>query len=274
VSVPQPTRRDARFLSAEEVDAIANETPVRYRTLVYFLAYTGVRIGEASALRVRNLDLTAGVIRVVESSPEVAGRKITGDTKTRKGRAVHVGPQLRQMLKEPLTKYGRPLDPESLVFTGDRNAQIRQNALNVAHLPACCAKGRNRAAANGPRSPAHRGLADGEVWVYPSRGTGGTGSLSHHNDRPLHTPLFRAMRSRECLGSMGHVDADVLESFESEPRFLVQRDGAGRCVSRWILHDCAPAASSAMAVESAWGGLGDPSPSEPHVATAGRSAKS
>jgi integrase len=129
VSVPQPTRRDARFLSAEEVDAIANETPVRYRTLVYFLAYTGVRIGEASALRVRNLDLTAGVIRVVESSPEVAGRKITGDTKTRRGRAVHVGPQLRQMLKEHLAKYGRPLDPESLVFTGDRNAQIRQNAL-------------------------------------------------------------------------------------------------------------------------------------------------
>jgi hypothetical protein len=34
VSVPHPTRRDARFLSAEEVDAIAKETPARYRTLV------------------------------------------------------------------------------------------------------------------------------------------------------------------------------------------------------------------------------------------------
>lgn len=128
VSVPQPTRRVARFLSAEEVDAIAKETPARYRTLVYFLAFTGLRIGEASALRIRNVDLAEGIVRVVESSPEVAGRKVTGETKTRKGRAVHVGPQLRQMLKEHLTKYGRPLDPDAYVFIGDRNAQIRQNA--------------------------------------------------------------------------------------------------------------------------------------------------
>lgn len=128
VSVPHPTRRDARFLSAEEVDAIAKETPPRYRTLVYFLAFTGLRIGEASALRVRNVDLLGGIVRVVESSPEVAGRKVTAETKTRKGRAVHVGPQLRQMLKEHLTKYGRPLDPDAFVFIGDRNAQIRQNA--------------------------------------------------------------------------------------------------------------------------------------------------
>jgi integrase len=128
VTVPQPIRRDARYLSSEEVDAIAEEIAPRYRTLVYFLAYTGLRIGEASALRVRNLDLAEGVLRVVESSPEVAGRKVTGETKTRKGRAVHVGPQLRQMLKEHLTRYGRPLDPDAFVFTGDRNAQIRQNA--------------------------------------------------------------------------------------------------------------------------------------------------
>jgi integrase len=129
VRVPQPTKRDARFLSAEEVDAIANETPVRYRTLVYFLAYTGVWIGEASAVRVRNLDLTARGNTRCGVLARGGRAEDTGDTKTRKGRAVHVGPQLRQMLKEHLTKYGRPLDPESLVFTGDRNAQIRQNAL-------------------------------------------------------------------------------------------------------------------------------------------------
>jgi hypothetical protein len=57
-------------------------------------------------------------------SDPAAGR-VTVAKKSRKGRAVHVGPQLRQMLKEHLTKYGRPLDPGAYVFTGDRNAQIR-----------------------------------------------------------------------------------------------------------------------------------------------------
>jgi integrase len=128
VRVPQPNRREPRFLSEEEVDAIAYEVPDRYRCLVYFLSYTGLRIGEASALRVRNLDLAKGVVRVVESSAEVGGRRITGDTKTRKARAVHVGSQLRQMLREHVATYGRPLDPHAFVFMGERNAQIRQNA--------------------------------------------------------------------------------------------------------------------------------------------------
>lgn len=128
VSVPHPTRREARFLSAEEVEAIGKEVPPRYRTLVYFLAFTGLRIGEASALRVRNVDLAEGIVRVAASSPEVSGRKVMAETKTRKARAVHVGQRLRQMLKEHLTKYGRPLDPDAFVFTGERDAQIRQNA--------------------------------------------------------------------------------------------------------------------------------------------------
>jgi integrase len=128
VSVPKMKRRQPRFLSADEVARIAALVPLRFRALVYFLAYTGCRIGEASALSVRNLDLGESVVRIVESSPEVRGKKIHGDPKTRKVRVVHLGPQLQQILKDHVTKYGRPLDPNAFVFTGEREAQIRQNA--------------------------------------------------------------------------------------------------------------------------------------------------
>ena len=131
VKVPQANRRDPRFLTEEEVRRVGDLVPDRYRCLVYFLAYSGLRIGEASALRVRHLDLQRGVVNVTESSPEVEGRKIPGDTKNRKARAVYIGPELRGMLREHLTRYGRPLDRESFVFTGDREAQIRQNAFRA-----------------------------------------------------------------------------------------------------------------------------------------------
>jgi integrase len=121
-------RRDPRFLSEDEVARIASETPEKYRTLVYFLAYSGLRIGEASALRVRNLDVENGVVKVVESSPEVNGHKLDAQpTKTRKQRAVNIGPRMVKMLEAHLSEHGTPLDPASLVFTGGRGAPIRQN---------------------------------------------------------------------------------------------------------------------------------------------------
>jgi integrase len=52
--------------------------PDPYQSLVLFLGFAGPRIGEASALRVKNLDLTARTVRVVENSPEVGGRSTSG----------------------------------------------------------------------------------------------------------------------------------------------------------------------------------------------------
>jgi integrase len=129
VKVAASERREPRFLSGAEVARVAAEVPVLYRSLVYFLAYSGLRIGEASALRIRNVDLERGIVRVVESSPEVNGHKLEAQpTKSRKVRAVHLGPRLVEMLKAHLATHGTPLDPASLVFTGPQGAAIRQNA--------------------------------------------------------------------------------------------------------------------------------------------------
>ncbi len=49
--------------------SVADGVPERYRALVLFLAYTGLRIGEAVALRVQNLDLLRGRVQIVEAYP-------------------------------------------------------------------------------------------------------------------------------------------------------------------------------------------------------------
>jgi integrase len=106
VRVAPADRRPARFLTEAEVAEIADGVPARFRALVWILALGGLRIGEASALRVRHLDLKAGTIRVEESSPEVAGRKITGrcsaTTWTRTGTA-----SLRRLTYSPDRRAGR-----------------------------------------------------------------------------------------------------------------------------------------------------------------------
>jgi integrase len=125
VQVAPSVTREARFLSEDEVRAIVAEMPPRYRALVWTLALGGLRIGEASALRVKHLE--GGVIRVAESSAEVGGRKVTGPTKTGKARTVDVPAELRTMLHDHLNTHSNRFDPEALVFTGERGAQLRQN---------------------------------------------------------------------------------------------------------------------------------------------------
>jgi integrase len=127
VNIARTPRRKSRFLDPTEVAAIASEVPGRYRALVYLLAYGGLRIGEAAALRVRALDLTRGVVHVRENVAEVGGRLHSGETKTRRERAVPLPPFLRDKLAEHLEAFGTPRDPDALVFTGEKGAPIRQS---------------------------------------------------------------------------------------------------------------------------------------------------
>lgn len=128
VRVAASHRREPRFLTEEEVRRIAAETREPYRTLIYFLAYTGLRIGEATALRMANLDLATRTVRVVENAPEVRGQKVTGPTKTGRARTVHIGVGLKEMLQAHVRASGRAFDPDALVFAGPNGGAIRQNA--------------------------------------------------------------------------------------------------------------------------------------------------
>ena len=61
------------FLSAAELERLAFQIADPYAALVRFLGWTGLRIGEAAALRVGRLDLLARRVEVVEAATEVNG---------------------------------------------------------------------------------------------------------------------------------------------------------------------------------------------------------
>jgi integrase len=61
------------FLSAAELERLASQIAEPYGVLVRFLGWTGLRIGEAAALRVGRLDLLGRRVEVVEAATEVNG---------------------------------------------------------------------------------------------------------------------------------------------------------------------------------------------------------
>ncbi len=95
--------------------------PVDYTPLVLVLAYCGMRFGEAAALRVRNVDLMRGRIRIAEAGSEINGRMEWGPPKTHAARSVGVPPPLRDMLMQHMA--GRK--PDDLVFPSPEGEALR-----------------------------------------------------------------------------------------------------------------------------------------------------
>ena len=66
---PRIVEREMTFLSAAELERLASQITDPYGVLVRFLGWTGLRIGEAAALRVGRLDLLGRRVEVVERPP-------------------------------------------------------------------------------------------------------------------------------------------------------------------------------------------------------------
>ncbi len=62
----------------------------QYRALVLVLAYTGIRWGEAVALRVRDVEFLRRRISVSENAVQLGVKHAVGPTKGRKARSVPV----------------------------------------------------------------------------------------------------------------------------------------------------------------------------------------
>jgi len=62
VRVPRTHSREMHFLSAAEVERLAEAIVPPYGVLVCFAAYTGLRAGEIAALRVKRLGLLRGSV--------------------------------------------------------------------------------------------------------------------------------------------------------------------------------------------------------------------
>lgn len=131
VQLPRVKPREMMFLSASEVERLAeaasgvqNRTP-EHSTLLYLLAYGGLRWGEAVALRRSRCDLLRSRIHVAESLADVGGTLHFGQTKTYETRAVVLPRFLREMLAQHLESV--PADADALAFTSPTGAPLRHS---------------------------------------------------------------------------------------------------------------------------------------------------
>ena len=126
VRSPRQPEPEMLFLDAEQVERLANTIKEPYGTLVYLLAYGGLRWGEAAALRRRRCDLRRSQIEIVESVSEAGGELHYGPTKNHRSRTVGIPGFLRDLLTEHLARHVADR-PDALVFTSPQGAPLRNS---------------------------------------------------------------------------------------------------------------------------------------------------
>lgn len=113
--------------SVPAVIALSELIEGRYRALVLFAAFTGLRWGELVALRRCDLELDSGTVRVARKFAELQdGRRVAGKPKSAAGvRTVALPAVLVGVVGEHLTEF--PASGDELVFRGPLGAPLRRN---------------------------------------------------------------------------------------------------------------------------------------------------
>ncbi|PZS16461.1 MAG: site-specific integrase, partial [Pseudonocardiales bacterium] len=119
VKLPRERGRDKRFLSHEQVAALADAAD-EDRLIILVLAYCGLRFGELAALRVRNVDPLRRRLSIEESATEVDGVMIFGTPKSHQQRRVPIP----RSLVENLARACEGKQSDDLVFTAPRGGVI------------------------------------------------------------------------------------------------------------------------------------------------------
>jgi integrase len=89
LGLPRPGRRDYVYLTHRQVLDLATAAG-RWRLLILVLAYTGLRWGEATALRVCDIDFDRRRIEVRRAFSDVSGQVILGTPKSHQSRSVPI----------------------------------------------------------------------------------------------------------------------------------------------------------------------------------------
>nr|WP_281170193.1 site-specific integrase [Glaciibacter superstes] len=140
VGLPRKVSRQHRYLTHDELGRLA-ESSGQHELLMLFLGCTGLRWGEATALRIRNVDFDRNRVNVVENAVLVSGEVIVATPKAHKRRAVPHSPFLTFSLRDAIQSR----QPDDFLFPDRLGAHqttptIRANswlnrALGSAGLP-------------------------------------------------------------------------------------------------------------------------------------------
>jgi integrase len=114
VALAKQAKKKAKALTPAQVNALASACG-QYGKLIEFLAATGLRINEALALKVGDIDISGSKLNVARTwTMTASGKKILGATKNREERSIALSRQMLKLL-EPVTDGKQKSD---FVFTG------------------------------------------------------------------------------------------------------------------------------------------------------------
>jgi integrase len=124
VRLPRMPESEPRILSHGQVADIVSAAPQPYDLLLEILAYTGLRIGEAFALRRRSVDVLGGRLVVTESLSDVNGHLTFETPKSHQQRAVSLpaflATRIRDHLDARVEAHG-----DALLFVGATGQPLR-----------------------------------------------------------------------------------------------------------------------------------------------------
>ncbi len=125
LKLPKAQRTEMRFLNGSQVSALAEATGSEYRVLVLTAAYTGLRWGEITGLRIERLDLLRRTLTVTEAASEVRGHISFTEPKTTASRRSVVLPRF---LCDEIAAHlaADPPTDNALVFTSPHGEPLRR----------------------------------------------------------------------------------------------------------------------------------------------------
>jgi len=126
VKLPRRRPRPRVYLTHEQVHALAGEAK-QHETLILVLAYCGLRWGEATGLRVGDVDLVRRRLIIEQNAVEVGQRIVVGTPKTHARRTV----PFPEFLRRGITTACAGKAPEDLVFPGPDGAHLKRTRSDV-----------------------------------------------------------------------------------------------------------------------------------------------
>jgi integrase len=124
VKLPKQATREMMFLDPQQVETLAAELDEEHSALVYVLAYGGLRIGEARALRRSRVNLMRGSIDVKESVTYRGGGFVFAPPKNGKERVATIPKFLTALLEQHMDRFTGN-ESDAIVFPGRDGGPMR-----------------------------------------------------------------------------------------------------------------------------------------------------
>lgn len=121
IDLPRIRKRRRRYLTAAEVESLAEAAGPTGRLVVLVLAYCGLRWCEMAALRVGSIDFLRRRLNIAEAVTEVHGRLVWGTPKSHEARSVPIP----RVLVDELAAHVAAKDRDHLVFTTASGTPLR-----------------------------------------------------------------------------------------------------------------------------------------------------